>query len=102
MKSTDLSQLREAANLTANSILQAYEARSTVRQAYSDLLIAAVSMGASLLFSTMSERVFSIAYGCALLTLGQAAWSTWHYIRRTDRLSDRRAVDMTPDAIEAA
>jgi hypothetical protein len=85
-KSTDLHRLREAANLSANSILHDYEFHNTTRKAYTDLAMAVVSMATSLVLVSLSHRVVSVAYGCALLTLAQAACSTWRFLWRTDSL----------------
>jgi hypothetical protein len=85
-KSTDLRRLREAANLSATSILHAYELQATTRRAYTDLTMAIASMATSMVLVSLSHQMVSITYGCAILTFAQAAWSTWSYLRRTDLL----------------
>ena len=85
--STDLRRLREAANLTATSALQAYDVESKVRRAFSELMMAVSCMATSLVLVKLSHQTVSIAYGCAVLTLLQAAFATWRYFKATEALT---------------
>jgi hypothetical protein len=83
----DLTRLREAANLTVTSDLKAHEFRSSVVKAYSDLIMAIVPMATSLVLVSLSDQLFSVAYGCAVLTLVQATLATRRFFRTTEVLN---------------
>ena len=93
--------MREAANLTATSALQTYEVQSTVRRAFSELVLAVSCMVTSLVLVTMSPRLFSVTYGCAVLTLVQAAFATWRYFRATEVLTKDRCDSSVMGVAEA-
>ncbi len=99
-RTTDLRRLREAANLSATSILHAYELQATTRRAYTDLTMAVASMATSMVLVSLSHQVVSLTYGCAMLTFAQAAWSTWSYLRRTDLLRKKPTPSDNLSALE--
>jgi hypothetical protein len=85
----DLAKLREAANLSTSTVLHVFECKSLIRRAYSELMIAGVSMVTCLVLITMSERVKSFAFLASVAMLGIASFATMRYAMTTRTLSDK-------------
>jgi hypothetical protein len=82
-RSVDLKKLRETANLMTNSALQAFDCKSLIRQAYSQLAVAVCSMVTGLVLLSMNNDVHSLAFRATAATLMVSAVATYRYTMTT-------------------
>ena len=78
--SVDLQKLREAANITTNGALHAFDCKSLVRRAYYQLAAAIGGMLISLLLLSMSDEIRSWAYESSVILLVVAAIATLRFV----------------------